>query len=206
MVDAFKGDTWIETNSQIAAEKLHALGVITYRWNIADASLKTILIQLTRADFSIIWAIIHEMGDIAIGSAIAEILTASNIPKPMSEAITHGLKLYERNRINRNQLTHFLPTALVGSDLARLKGPRFDPQPLPDNVSDLRRVADNIGDLLVYFGKLLTAVSSRQYSLKSGGVLPQLPDIIPLPDLLWTSPPPPPKHPKPKEQPGSSRG
>jgi hypothetical protein len=182
--DAFKDDPWISSNSQIAPQKLHALGVMNYRWNIADASLKSMLVQLSKADFSTIWAIIHEMGDIAIASAITEILISSNAPKPIKDAIAHGLKVYERNRINRNQLTHFLPTSLVGSDLARLKGPRFDPQPLPDDIGDLRRVADEIGGLLTYFGKLLSVIASRQYSLKLGGSFLQLPDTIPLPELL----------------------
>jgi hypothetical protein len=181
MSEAFKTDTWIATNSAIAPEKLHALGVMTFRWNIVEASLKVLLISLAKVDFAVIWAIIHSLGN----ESISELLKKENLPEPVTKTIEHGLKLFDANRINRNQLTHFLPTALVKSDFARLKGPSFDPKPLPDNVSDLRRVADDIGRLQVYLGALLSVVSTRQYSLKPGGTLPSLPELIPLPEMLW---------------------
>jgi hypothetical protein len=190
MSDAFKDDTWIVRNSTVAPEKLHALGVMTFRWNVAEASLKVLLINIAKVDFAVIWAIIHNLGNESISESIAELLKKANLPEPVTTAIEHGLKLFDANRINRNQLTHFLPTALVESDFARLKGPSFDPQPLPDSVGDLRRVADDIGRLQVYFGALLGIVASRQYSLKPGGILPKLPDPIPLPEKLWKPPPP----------------
>jgi hypothetical protein len=190
MPDAFKDDPWIAANSEIAAAKLHALGVINYRWNTADVSLKSLLIGLTGAEFFKIWAIIHEMGDRAISTAASEIMLWSNIPQPVVTATEFGLKLYDANRINRNQLTHFAPAQIAGSDLARLKGPRFHPQPFPDSIEDLRRVASDMADLLNYFSKLITVVYSRQYSQKPGGTLPPLPDIIPLPEMVWRPPPP----------------
>jgi hypothetical protein len=190
MYETFKDDAWIVRNSIIAPEKLHALGVMTFRWNVAEASLKVLLINIAQVEFAVIWAIIHNLGNESISESITELLKRANLPEPVTKAIEHGLKLFDANRINRNQLTHFIPTALVGSDFARLKGPSFDPQPLPDDISDLRRVGDDIGRLQTYMGKLLAIVSSRQYSLKPGGVLPPLPDIIPLPDRLWKPPPP----------------
>lgn len=93
-------DPWISKSSQIAPENLHALGVINYRWNIADFSLKAILAQLSSVNFGLMWAIIHEMGDLAIVSAITEILSLSNIPEPVKGSVVQGLKLYDRNRIN----------------------------------------------------------------------------------------------------------
>jgi hypothetical protein len=200
MSEAFKDDAWIARNSMISPEKLHALGVITFRWNVAEASLKVLLINIAQVDFAAIWAIIHNLGNEAISESITELLKKANLPEPVTKAILHGLKLFDANRINRNQLTHILPTALVSSDFARLKGPSFNPEPLPDDVSDLRRVADDIGRLQKYMGALLGIVASRQYSLKPGGILPPLPDPIPLPERLWK--PPPASPPKRKEPPG----
>jgi hypothetical protein len=190
MSDTLKDDTWIAANSQIAPEKLHALGVVSYRWNIAEASLKSLLIAVTRSDFAIIWAIIHDIGDVAISTSITEILGKTAWPKPVADAILHGLKLYEANRINRNQLTHYLPSSFVGVDLARLKGPDFNPEPIPNDVTDLRRVADDIGRLLEYIGTIISIIYSRQYAGNANAILPPLPDTIPLPERLWKPPPP----------------
>lgn len=200
----FKDDKWVVENSQIAAEKLHALGVVAFRWNSAEISLRSTLILLLRLNWNVAWSVIHEMGDMALMVSIREIIESNPVPKEVAETIEHGLKLYDANRLNRNQLTHFLPAALVGSDLTRMKGPRFDPQPFPDSVGDLRRVADDLADLLEYFGKLLTIMHSRQYSQKPGGLLPPLPDKVPLPERLWKPPPPNPQGRK--ERPGKDQG
>jgi hypothetical protein len=50
------------------------------------------------------------------------------MPLPNSHASKFGLKLYDANRINRNQLIHFAPSSLAGNDMTRLKGPRFNPE------------------------------------------------------------------------------
>jgi hypothetical protein len=206
MNDAFKGDTWINDNSQIAAEKLHALGVIAYRWNTAEIALKSLLIGIAKVDFPKLWTIIHETGDVAITTAIIEMTRQNPLPFQLQERVEHGLKLYDANRINRNQLTHFMPAALEGSDLARLKGPTWNPEPFPDKIEDLRRVADDVGRLLDYFSALITIVYAQHLPRPkpNEAILLRLPDIIPLPERLWK--PLPPNPPKPKGQPGSSRG
>lgn len=177
-------DIWILKNSEIAPRKLHALGVVNYRWNAAEVGLKSLLAGVSRFEFTRLWTIIHDIGDMTACAAIIEILDASPPPEPLDDAIRLGLKLYERNRANRNQLTHFGPGMVVGADLTRMKGPRFDPQPLPDSTSDIRRVADDMRRLLNYFSMLLEVVYARQYSQKTGGTLPPLPEPIPLPELL----------------------
>ncbi|MGY3358471.1 hypothetical protein ACVWZK_005134 [Bradyrhizobium sp. GM0.4] len=184
MTDAFKGDKWITENSQISAEKLHALGVVNYRWNCADVALKSLLAGVARFEFIRLWTIIHDLGDLTASAAILEILYSTPQPEPVDKAIRLGLKLYEQNRVNRNQLTHFGPGMRIDADLTRMKGPRFNPQALPDSIADIRRVADDMGRLLDYFSKLITVVYARQYSLKSGGILPPLPEPIALPELL----------------------
>jgi hypothetical protein len=194
-------DAWITLNSEIAPEKLHALGVVTYRWNACEVALKSLLVGLTGAEFFNIWAIIHEMGDVAISSAAREILLWSKFPEPVVKAVEFGFKLYEANRINRNQLTHFIPAYVEGSDIARLKGPRFKPETFSDSTEDLRRVADDILELENYLSAVITNVYAPR---NPGAILPPLPGIIPLPERLWK--PPPPNPPKRKEQPDKDQG
>ena len=125
------------------------------------------------------------------------------MPPIMIDAIEHCLKVYDINRLNRNQLTHFLPSAFTNSDLARLKGPRFDPQPIPDTLEDMRRVADEVILLVNYLGGIVNLINKRQVSEKPDRILPSLPDKPPLPERLWKPPPPPQGR---KEQPGKGPG
>jgi hypothetical protein len=191
MSESFRDDTWIAANSQMAPEKLHALGVIAYRWNTAEFVFKGLLVIVADVEFFKLWTIIHEMGDIAISAAMLEITKDNPLPTPFQGALEHGLKLYDANRINRNQLTHFIPLSLIGSDLARMKGPAWKPEPFPNSIDDLRRVAEEIGALGRYLTKLSNAISSWRY-LQSPGTLPPapqpLPEIIPLPERLWKPP------------------
>jgi hypothetical protein len=180
-------DPWIAKNSQIAAEKLHALGVINYRWNLAELALKVIFSQIAGIPFARMWAIAHDMGDAAISAAMAELLEMLHAAKGPKNAILHGLELYDINRVNRNQLTHYLPAALVGSDFTRLKGPKFDPKPFSDDLKDLRRVADDLEALLKYFSQLTNAITDLQAPPR-GRERHSLPDRLPLPEKLWKPP------------------
>jgi hypothetical protein len=207
MTESFEEDPWIAKNSQIAPEKLHALGVVAFRWNLAEFALKSLLIAVSDFEFFKIWAIIHEVGDLAISASILEIIEHKSFSTPIHDAIEHALKLYDANRINRNQLTHFVPLPLEESDLARMKGPNWNPQPFSDSVQDLRRVAEDIFNLfnyLVALNQILYAADHTVKPITSSEQSPPVPDTIPLPERLWKPLPPNPQ--KRKEQPGSSQG
>jgi hypothetical protein len=183
-------DPWIAENSPMPAEKLHALGVVSYHWNTAEIGLKVILVTLMRLELATLWPLIHEMGDISVSDAIEEVVSASKMPQPVVDAILHGLKVYEANRLNRNQLTHFVPAVFTDEGLSRVKGPKFDPKPFLDSVDDLRRVADEIKVLIKYFDAVLAVIQTRRFSLKESGLFRSLPDIIPVPERLWKPLPP----------------
>lgn len=193
MTQSLADDPWIVENSKISPAKLHALGVVAYRWNLTDLTLKSVLIATAGFEFFRAWAIIHEMGDVAVGSAIEEIITRNKFPDDIREAVLHGLELYDANRINRNQLTHFVPVTLEGTELARMKGPTWNPQPFSDSITDLRRVADEIGKLFDYLVEVSKVLYAHEYTKLPGYLpsdMPKLPDKLPVPKRLWTPPPP----------------
>jgi hypothetical protein len=204
---ALAEDPWITENSPIPAERLHALGAISYYWNGAEIGLKIILSTIMSIPLADLWPLIHEMGDVAICAAIRENLIKPTIPKDVCERILNLLDVYEINRINRNQLVHFLPGAFKESDLGRMKGPRFDPQPIPDTINDIRRVANEIRAMSDQIGKLHMVIHGRSYTVPgSPNALrfPLLPDRLPLPERLWKPPPPNPQGRR--GQPGKSPG
>lgn len=186
-------DAWITANSQIAPEKLHALGVVNFRWNSAEFGLRTLLILVSRMPTDTAWAIIHDMGDIALSNSIRQIVKTGHLPDDLKEAIRYGLDIYDICRLNRNHLTHFVPSALRGSDLPRVKGPVFEPQPIADSLEDIRRVAKEVEELLGYLSGLLNVLAWRLYNSlqpQSAEAVPPLPDRPPPPSRLWKPPPP----------------
>jgi hypothetical protein len=110
----------------------------------------------------------------------------------IKDAVVHAVRVYEVCRINRNQLTHFLPQGLTGSDLTRLKGESFAPQPFPDSLADIRRVAEEIEALIGYLSAMFNFFRARFQNALRRAPTP-LPDKPPLPKMLWHIPPPPPK-------------
>lgn len=186
-------DPWIAANSPIAPEKLHALGVVNFRWQSAEFGLRALLILASGMRTDTAWAIIHNMGDIALSTAIEQIVETSKLPDDLKEAIDYALKIYDINRLNRNQLTHFLPSAIRGSDLSRMRGPSYDPQPIADSLEDIRRVAKDIWELLGYLTGLLNVLAWRLYrSLHPHPMepMPPLPDRPALPESVWKPPQP----------------
>jgi hypothetical protein len=188
-------DPWIKAHSPIDAEKLHALGVVNFRWNITEFILKIFSMRFGgggKGSFDANWAELHDEGDIALWQMIEANVTAGPWSQDIKDAVIHGIRMYEACRINRNQLSHFLPKGLAGSDLARLKGPDFDPQPFPDSLADIRRVAEEIEALIAYLGGLFNFFRARFQNALRRAPTP-LPAKPPLPKTLWHIPPPPPK-------------
>lgn len=192
-------DTWIAENSLIGAEKLHALGAVSYHWNAAELGLKIVLSAIMKIPLADLWAIIHEMGDIAVCTAIRE--RAANIATaPVQEVIENLLDAYNINRINRNQLVHSHASAVDGGvGLARMKGPRLNPQPLPDDIKDIRRVSDEIKAMVRHIEEVVNVLYREQFY--AGGAnplnIPALPGKLPLPEKLWKPP-----HPNPQGRKG----
>jgi hypothetical protein len=132
----------------------------------------------------------RELGDIALSNRIREFLEYGKHDQGTCEAVEHALVLYDKNRVNRNQLTHFLPTAgKEGVEFWRGKGPRLEADPIPNTVEDIRRVAAEITVARLYLGDLSNWLIARNADpVGLGGHFP-LPDKPPLPERLWKPPP-----------------
>jgi hypothetical protein len=193
-------DAWIMVNSDIDAEKLHALGVITFRWNLSENKLKqlfaTLLYFLNSEETH---ALAHGLGN-ALTTSI-KILATHRIENdtPLMAALTNALDVYEVCRRNRNQLTHFDLT--IASDeegsgrrlaLARRgKTPQYRRSvPFPDSINDIRRVARDIRRLNYYFYRLDRHMRAKWKPYRAG-LLEEwpLPKILHVPELLWKPPP-----------------
>jgi hypothetical protein len=191
-------DPWIvhaTERSGFEPERFHALGVVNYRWQHAERSLRAFLADLADIEWYTAWAIIHDMGDIALSHSIRELLNQKqDLSADLKDVTTFALKLYDINRINRNQLTHFTPLA-AGSNvtLLRIKGPRHEPQTIPASLQDIRRIADDITTLGAFLGGVGNVLGweygKRRAPAKYQGAAPALPSRPPLPEMLWKPPP-----------------
>lgn len=196
-------DQWILTHSPIDPKKLHAMGLANYRWNAAEIGMKAIYTALTRKPWADVWPDIHDERDKTLCKAIRKELGDTHFTSEVRAAVLHAIEVYDRNRENRNQLSHFLPGGLVGSDLTRLKGPTFDPQPIADGLPAIRRVVEEIEELLDYLSGVFNHLWAQVYDGRGKGERPPLPDKPALPAMLWTETA---RQPKPKGPPTSSRG
>jgi len=100
-------DAWIEANSPIEANKLHALGVINYHWNRCERALFWVFACIIDLPPEECWALSYDLGDLAIYERISAFMTLKKVHPENIEAVTHTLKVYDICRQNRNQLTHF---------------------------------------------------------------------------------------------------
>ena len=83
------------------------------------------------------------MGDVALSGRIKEIIELGGFDEEERSVINHTLGIYDSCRQNRNSLTHFkIGVSDDGAgQLVRMKGPSMNAYPLPNDISDFRRVA-----------------------------------------------------------------
>lgn len=196
-------DDWIKRRSPLHPHKLHALGLITFLWNGCEVGLRDILTYLSGVHQGrAAWAVMHEMGGVTMAAAISELAVLTRpADDPARAAILHAMALHDVNRINRNQLTHFMPAKTEdGLEFWRVKGVQFNPQTVPSSTEKLRRVADDIWAFLWYLDAILRYLSAERRSQPP----PTLPEKPPVPERLWR--PPPPVRPKRTRQPRPSPG
>lgn len=183
-----KPDPWILEHSPIAPSKLHALGAITLFWNQCEMGLFLIFAGATKIDSNVSFALTHEMGDVTVCNRIREILELTDHSDGVKNMVIHVLKVYDINRQNRNQLTHFMPGPGDSGMMQfwRQKGPKLEPQPLPCELKDIRRVATEI----LALSRNLVEIGMYFLNHPYGNVRRPLPEKLPLPDKLWKPPPP----------------
>jgi hypothetical protein len=201
------GDAWIATHSLgLSAEKLHALGCITYEWAICEYNLFELFSAVKGGGARENWILVHDLGDLAVMSRIREIAKLRITDRPTTEAVEHAIVCYETCRRNRNLLTHFSLALASGGDDAGLRIWRRSKKPddpighqIPDRILDIRRVSSEIAALNRFLSELWMFVM-----LRDKGTRLSLPRKLIAPKLLWTPPPQGPTKRKPR--PRSSQG
>jgi hypothetical protein len=182
-------DPWIAANSPIEAEKLHAMGVITFHWNVCEFYLRSLLAFAAHRPFDSVWTETSSQRPRNIYAKIRRAVADSRDAEATKEAILYAIALYDRNRENRAQITHFLPEGGVSSALHNNKNPDFlaifDQTPIRSDIDALRRVAEDIRTCRTYLAGLINALSRTPLDAMIGKAGP-MPDKPPLPTLLWT--------------------
>jgi hypothetical protein len=177
-------DEWMMRKSTIHPAKLHALGVITFAWNTCELHLLFLFCFVADLDTMVGRIIAHDLGDIAISDRIRELLHAKNYEQNVVNLIENVLDVYDACRQNRNSLTHFHIEKLDGEFLlARIKGPKWTTYILPNGLKDFRRVAEEIWELSLWLRKIW-----RELANLRDGLPASLPQIQPVPELLWKPP------------------
>lgn len=189
-------DPWIQANSPMEPENIHALGAISVHWNICTTSLFLLFVQIVRLDVSVAKALVHEMSEAALADRIKDLLEVRpkliftpdglGIQRDAENEIRHCLNVFNANRINRNTLHHYLPAmGRDGMEFWSTKGPEFKPKPIPNSLADLRRVSDEMRELSVY----MAALGYFVLWLRGGAPPPApLPDKPRIPKRLWVRP------------------
>ena len=204
-------DPWIRTNSDLAPQKLHALGVIIFRWNLSENKLFVLFADLLRCPIEEAHVLAHELGDVALMTRI-KVLAYRRIKndEQLLDAIANASQVYDVCRQNRNQLTHFGITLVPKDETPRAhmlglarktKSPEYQKNiPFPDRVKDLRRVARDIRRLNAQLEKIYHHIRAKWNPGAATELSRSLLSKLPLPELLWkphplvpTKPAPPPK-------------
>jgi hypothetical protein len=183
----FVDDPWIEKNSIIDPERLHALGVITVFWNHSERMLFFLFCFVCKFTPKFGWVLAHDMGSISLIERITEVLKIRPLADDEQELLMNSLKIYDICRQNRNLLTHFTVNRSKEADdefvFLRTKGPSAAPKQFPSSLEDIRRVALEIQTFSVYLHKIWKALIHREVDNST-----PLPPIIELPELLWKPP------------------
>jgi hypothetical protein len=144
-------DEWMTANSELGHKRLHALGVITQRWNRAERWLFTIFCDVSGYDEAEAWALVYNSSTPAISERIRSLLKIRNYATE-APLIENALEVFNVCRQNRNSVTHAWTRGLSPDGQLALaskskKADNLDADPFPSSLDDLRRVADEIESL-----------------------------------------------------------
>lgn len=184
-------DPWIDSNSPMPAAKLHAVGVVAYRWNKCELALLTLLAEITGFPRRDVWAMAHDLGDTSIQERIRTFMLFRGYQGKSKALVDNCIEYYDICRQNRNTIIHAWTQLAHDPDRTVLLARRSrtpldpDPNPFPSELADLRRVADEIAILETRLW-LLDILASGNPSEKAE-LLTSL-ETLPLPDTLWKPP------------------
>jgi hypothetical protein len=177
-------DDWMTSNSELGHKRLHALGVITLRWNRAERWLFTIFCDVSGYDEAEAWALIYNLSTPAISERIRSLLKLRNFTAE-APLIENALEVFNVCRQNRNSVTHAWTRGLSADGQLLLaskskKADNLDADPFPSSLEDLRRVADEIESLNTRLWLLSCFAEDAQPTSSL--------EKLPLPSLLVQSP------------------
>lgn len=164
-------DPWIASNSPLDPDKLHALGVVNFHWNIVAQLLQTILGNLRGAPNGFHSLSKTQMRDIqrmradeVVGSIRAELSNHYRTDKS-DDYINRVLDAAEICRKNRNGLVHFYVDGFYNKmqPMTIIKNYFFDHDRVPDKLGAMRQVSEDtealwkvmspmLGDLTILWG------------------------------------------------------
>jgi hypothetical protein len=195
------GDPWIKANSEIEPQRLHALGVIAFRWNLSEQKLLQLFAALLDCPEVEYIALAHELNDSALMVRVRAI-AASRLKddSKLLDAISNALEVFEVCRQNRNQFVHFYIVPAFGREKdgympawdfeRKERNPyAFTRVPFPNTVKDLRRVAKDIARLNLNL-LAISLLVDRKYHPERGWHAPPLPKKLAVPEFLWKPPRP----------------
>jgi hypothetical protein len=187
-------DPFIRTNSDIEPQKLHALGVITFRWNLSENKLFDMFQVLLKRPINEAHALADGLKNEELARRIKTLASSRIKDKQTLKLISNVLDVYEICRQNRNQLTHFNITLADRTpgllrfefelELVRRRRDYRSVLPFPQTIKDIRRVARDIRRLntQLWGVRLLLDKKTKRWMTSA-------PQLLPVPELLWKPPP-----------------
>lgn len=181
-------DSWIEENSPLAFEKLHAMGVVQYRWNTAELYMVLLIAAVTNLNFDTAWKRTRKRRASQLFGMLRDGYRFLSKSPQVIEHVEHAISLYDVNLKNRSQVTHFLPEGGNSESLHNSRSSdylaMFDQTPIKTDLLDLRRCADDLRLLNRYLVGISNALGDRPF-LKMAGKVGPMPEKPALPSLLW---------------------
>lgn len=183
-----EADEWVTKNSPIEPAKLHAMGVIHYRWNTVELLMVLLIAAVAHMPFSAAWQKTRNKR----ASQIYDLLRSkyhlySRCPQVI-DCVEYVIEIHQIDLRNRSQLAHFLPE---GGGTERLHNSRgadylaiFDQPPVRTELEDLRRCAEDLALLSRYITGIVNAVGDRLLPI-IGGQVGDMPVKPPMPIAIW---------------------
>jgi hypothetical protein len=176
-------DAWISSNSEIAPERLHAIGVVSFQWNHCEFWLFQLFCGIAELSDKKAWALVYDLGDVAISTRINVLMQTRGFHANALILIKNALEFYDRCRQNRNSIVHawtqgsghWVKMVRKGKDPSKMPSEQF-----PCELEDVRRVAVEIQ----WLSRRLWILACLYEDGSFARAMPS-PRTLPLPDVLW---------------------
>jgi hypothetical protein len=189
-------DRWIRAHlAAIGLKRLHAIGVITLRWNLCEYALFLLFCEMAQVSEQKGRVLAHKLGDVDLSERINALAKLPRVRRDdgadakeirfgadAKELIKNATDYYDKCRQNRNSVVHAWTRRVDGElHLARRskKMVQMDVEPFASSLPDLRRVAEEMGQISHQLFVL-------EYTLRENDVSQPMPwlEKLPLPTLL----------------------